>query len=106
MLIQKRLFPYSFLLILWLGLAACRTSPEAKEGKYIERGRALLAKKDYSRAILEFRNAAKEMPKDAEPYYQIGLASMAAGDGPGAIQAFHKATELNPKHSGAQLKLA
>src|SRR5262245_55501149 len=51
----------------------CRTSPEANEAKYLKRGEALVAKKDYPRALLEFRNAASAMPKDAEPYYRMGL---------------------------------
>ena len=52
----------------------CNRSPQAKEAEYLKRGAALLAKKDYGRAALEFRNAVKEMPKDAEPYYQLGLS--------------------------------
>jgi 3-hydroxymyristoyl/3-hydroxydecanoyl-(acyl carrier protein) dehydratase len=38
------------------------------------RGKAMLAQKDAGRAQLEFMNAAKVMPKDAAPQYQLGLA--------------------------------
>lgn len=86
--------------------SGCQTSPQAKEAKFLKRGEALAAKKDYSKAILEFRNAAAAMPKDAEPPYQIGLAYLASGDSVNAARAFHQATELNPKHLQAQLKLA
>ena len=85
---------------------ACRTSPEAKEAKYFKRGQALLAQKEYPRALLEFRNAASAMPKDAEPYYRMGLAYLGSGDGRSAVQAFQRATALNPNHTEAQLKLA
>ena len=84
----------------------CSTSPQVKEAKYLKRGQSLLAKKDFPRALLEFRNAARAMPKDAEPYYQMGLALLAGGNAGSAVAAFRKATELNPKHAGAQLKLA
>lgn len=87
-------------------LGGCAFSPQARHDKYLARGKALLEKHDYSRAILEFRNAAKAMPKDAEAYYQIGLASEESGDVRTAVAFYRKALLENPKHAGAQLKLA
>src|ERR1022692_1422702 len=84
----------------------CNRSPQAKEAQYLKRGAALVAKKDYGRAGLEFRNAIKVMPKDAEPYYQLGLAYLASGGTAEGIASLRRATELNPKHAGAQLKLS
>ena len=84
----------------------CNRSPQAKEAQYLKRGAAQVAKKEYGRAILEFRNAVKAMPKDAEPNYQLGLAYLASGSAQNGFNALRRATELNPKHSGAQLKLA
>jgi cytochrome c-type biogenesis protein CcmH/NrfG len=84
----------------------CNRSPQAQEAQYLKRGAALMAKKDYGRALLEFRNASRVMPKDAEPHYQLGLAFLASGNAPNGIRALRSATELNPKHAGAQLKLA
>src|SRR5580700_3974799 len=92
--------------LLLMGSLACAISPQAKEARSLKRGQAQLAKKDYARAILEFRTAIQVMPKDAEAYYQLGLALLQSGDLRGAVGAFQKATELNPKHPGAQLKLA
>ena len=65
-----------------------------------------MASKDYARAVIEFRNAAQAASTDAEPYYQIGLALIETGDFGGAVAAFRKATQLNPSHSNAQIKLA
>jgi len=101
---QTRLI--AFLCLLATGFLGCNTSPEHKAAKFLARGKALLAQKDYPRAILEFRNATNAMPKDAEPYYQMGLAYLESGNGASALQAFQRATTLSPKHSGAQLKLA
>ena len=89
-----------------VALCGCNTSPKAKESKYLKRGEALLAQHDFSRALLEFRNASKAVPNDAEPFYQMGLAYLGSDDLVKASRAFRKATELNPNHTEAQLKLA
>lgn len=62
--------------------------------------------KQYDRAILELRNAARLKPTDAEVYYQAGLAYLALGDFRVAYGSLLKATELDPKHAAAQSKLA
>ncbi len=87
-------------------LAGCSSTPQEKEAKYIKRGEALLFKKDYQRATLEFRNAANVAPRDAEPYYQLGLAYLGTGSYGNAASSFQKALTMNPGHPGAQLKLA
>lgn len=98
----------AFLSVILLGstLFGCRTSPEAKEVKFLKRGQALLAKKDYQRALLEFRNAASAAPYDAEPYYQMGLVYLEDRDLTNAARAIERAVAINPKHLGAQLKLS
>ena len=103
---NRKLGQAVLVVLLPLVIVGCTRSPQAKEAKYLQRGKAQIAKKDYSRAILEFQNAAQAMPRDAEPYYQVGLAYLQTGNLAMAVPALRKATELNPKHSGAQLKLA
>jgi tetratricopeptide (TPR) repeat protein len=85
-------------------LAGCNTSPAAKEATALKRGKALLEKKDYARALLQFKTASQAMPNDAEPYYQMGLAYSGLVNIRAAADAFRQATELNPKHAAAQLK--
>src|ERR1039457_1481812 len=87
-------------------LSACTQSPQAKEAKYLEKGKKEFEKKNYAVAILHFRNAAAAQPRDAEPYYQLGLTHLAANDFNTAFTYFRKATELNPKHIKAQVKTA
>jgi tetratricopeptide (TPR) repeat protein len=58
------------------------------------------------RAILDFRNASRIMPKDPEPHYQLGLAFMGTGNGQAAVRELMDAVKIDPKHVGAQLKLA
>ena len=87
-------------------LVCCSRSPEARRDKYMEAGKQFLAKKDFTRALLQFKNAAQATPKDAEPYYQMGLAALLLGDLRTGVTSLKRAVGLNPKHAGAQLKLA
>src|SRR5690242_19015138 len=93
------------ILLLLITSAACSRDPGAREAKALERGRILLEKRDYSRALLEFKNATQARPTDAEPFYQAGIASLGLGDVRSAATYFRKATQLDPKHAGAQLKI-
>ena len=60
--------------------SGCMRSPEARSASYIREGKILLEKKDPARAILQFRNAVQTTPKNAEAFYQLGLAYLAAKD--------------------------
>src|SRR5256885_15343716 len=70
------------------------------------KGRQLLQKQNFSRALLEFKNAAQVKPDDAEIYYQMGLAFSGTRDFRSAYQAFHKAVTLKPNYAAAQLRIA
>ena len=86
--------------------AGCSRSPRALEARALHTGKAYLAKQDYARAVLEFNNAAKAMPLDAEPYFQLGLAYVASGDAISAAQNFRKALDRRRDYTAAQLQLA
>ena len=88
-----------------LAMSGC-AKPEAKKARFMAQGRKFLDAKDYSRAILAFKNAAAVVPGDAEIQYQLGMAYSAAGDLRDATRFFERATELNPAHTGAQIMLA
>lgn len=88
-----------------LAMAAC-ARPEAKKARYMAQGQKMMEAKDYTRAILAFKNAAAAVPGDAESQYQLGRAYLAAGDVRSATRYAKRATELNPDHAGAQLLLA
>ena len=92
--------------IILVGFVSCQSSPQAKEARALGRAKKELAQKDYSRAFLELKNAVQAMPKDAEPYYQIGLVYLGRGEFRGALASFQKASELDPKRTDAQLKVA
>ncbi len=89
-----------------MAYSGCARSPQAKRDKYLAAGKKQMDKKDYARAMLEFKNAAAVTPKDAEPFYQLGLAFLGTGDVRSGVAALLHATAVDPKHEGAQLKLA
>ncbi|HVO98968.1 MAG TPA: tetratricopeptide repeat protein [Bryobacteraceae bacterium] len=93
-------------LLLAAFLAACSKTPQQREGKFLAMGRKHLESQDYQSAMLDFRSASQAMPNDPEPHYQLGLAALNLGYGQAAANEFRRAVELDPKHIGAQLKLA
>lgn len=94
-------------LVLLIAIAVCGcSSSQAKEAKFLESGKKYLEMKDYARAILQFKNAARVKPTNAETFYQLGLAYLGRGDARAATVYLKKATQLDPQHVGAQLKLA
>jgi tetratricopeptide (TPR) repeat protein len=101
-----RVAQVTVLLAIALFCAACNRSPQARSAKFMTEGKRLLEKKEPARAILQFRNAAQATPRDPEVYYQLGLAYLAAGDLRQGVITLRKALDLNPKHAGAQLRLA
>jgi tetratricopeptide (TPR) repeat protein len=89
-----------------IATCGCARSPQENEARYLKRAEEFVAKKDYASALIEYRNAAQQMPKDAEPYYRMGLAYMEQNSIGAAVTAYRKAIELNPQHVDARLKLA
>jgi tetratricopeptide (TPR) repeat protein len=93
------------LLFILVCTTGCSRDPHAQEMHFLQSGKRLVEKNDYPRALLEFKNAAHFAPHDAEPYYQIALAYLAAGDAQAAVNNLMHASRLDPKHVGVQLKL-
>jgi tetratricopeptide (TPR) repeat protein len=98
-----RLAPGALALLLVLG--GCKQSPAVLRAKHLAKGEELAQKQDYSRAILEYRNALRAAPADAEIYYQLGEALLASGEVPEAVAALRQALEINPKHVQAELRM-
>ena len=74
--------------------------------RFLELGKHHFEQKEYDRAILEFKSAVQVAPNNAEAHYRLGLAHLAVGDDGLAAGDLRRVTELNPRHTEAQLKLA
>jgi cytochrome c-type biogenesis protein CcmH/NrfG len=53
-------------------LSSCSRTPEVRYARAIEKGKKLLAEKEYARAALEFQNAVQAKPKSVEALYLLG----------------------------------
>ena len=96
-----------FVMALAMSMAySCRRAPQQSYAGMMEGGRRYLDSKDYVKAIIQFKNAVRAEPRNAEGYYRLGLACVATGNMLEAVPALVKAAEIDPKHAGAQLKLA
>jgi len=102
---QRRLLEISLGLAVIL-TAGCSRSPQEKYSQFIKTGDQQFAAKDYNRAIIDYRNALQAQPDKADGHYLLALAYLAADRLPEGINELRRATELDPGHSKAQLKLA
>lgn len=91
--------------LLGLFLLACRT-PQEKSAAFIAAGKQDLEAGHYTHAILRFKIAAHLTPKDANAHYYLGVAHWRAGDFGEAASELKTATELNPRHVQARIKLS
>ena len=83
-----------------------RGTPESREADHLARGKKAMDAKDFRKAVIEFKVASQNMPKDVEPLYQLGKAYMQANAAKLAYETFTKAATLNPKHEATQYELA
>ncbi len=86
-----------FLLASLLALSAC-SSPEEKAQAHLESGQELLAKNDYVKAGLEFRNAVKFNDKLVEGWVGLSKVEEQAQNWSGVNSTLTKVLELDPDH--------
>src|SRR5436305_8760870 len=101
--------PVSLVLLSFLLLVAygCKGDPQAKKATHMQKGEAYVAQAKYTEAVIEFRNAIKLAPKDAQAYYKLALAYLKQGEPQfrNAFQALQKSVDIDPSLTDAQLKL-
>ena len=57
-------------------LPGCSRTPEERYARAIEKGKKLLAEKEYARAALVLQNASQAKPKSVDALYLQGEAAM------------------------------
>lgn len=83
-------------------------SPESSKTKHLEAGQAYYSKEKYPEALIEFKNAAKLDPNNADVHYRLALTHLrlgGRGNLQGAFTEFSRTTELDKTNQDAQLKL-
>ena len=91
--------------VLVVALTSCGGAEDRKI-KYLEKGKAYLAEKNYEKAKIEIKNVLQIDPKYAEAYYLMGRLNDKERAFGKAISNYKKALELNPDHVEAKVKLA
>ncbi len=86
-------------------LVGC-SSPEQRAEAHYQSGNALVAKGEYVRAGLEFRNAIKYNEKMASAWYGLSLVEEKAGNVRAVVGALLRVVELDPGQVDAKIKLA
>ena len=88
-------------LVLAVSLTACgRDDPAA----LVASAKAYIAKRDYTAATIQAKNALQQDPDNRDARYLLGLASLEAGDILSAEQNLQKAVELG--HAGDEVQVA
>ena len=90
--------------LLTVTLMGC-DSPEEKHEKYMGRGNALYEQGEYDKARVEYKNAARIKPSDAEVRYRLGLIDEAQGRLREAFSQYIAAEQQNAHHRLALIKL-
>ncbi len=96
----------SLVLLSALLFTACMRTPEQKYADFMKSGLDFAKQQDYDRAILQFKNAIRAKPDDAEVHYQMALACLASGRWSELVAAIRTADRLDPRHLGIQLLMA
>lgn len=58
-------------------LSSCAGNPATAKLKYLQKGDAYMSQKQYSSAVIEYRNALKVDPRYVDAYYQLAKADVA-----------------------------
>ena len=83
---------------------ACSKDPEQLKGEYAASGDRYFEEKQYSKAIIEYRNALQIDPKMGPARYKLAQSYEAIGDVPNAVREFIRAADALPNDAKAQWK--
>src|SRR5512140_572409 len=84
---------------------SCDRSPEATLAKHVKRGDEYVKEEKFKEAAIEYRNAAKAVPKDPAAHWKLAKASLEAKDIRTAFAELQKTVELDPNNFEALGKL-
>ncbi|MCP3928864.1 MAG: tetratricopeptide repeat protein, partial [Bacteroidetes bacterium] len=90
-------------LSLFVFLTACSQQKTAEE--YIQSGQALMASKEWKGAIIEFKNAVKQSPENAEARALLGKAYVSTVSTNAALKELKRAIDLGYDKNAVLLAL-
>ncbi|MBI4595376.1 MAG: tetratricopeptide repeat protein [Candidatus Tectomicrobia bacterium] len=100
---------FSLLFLTFFLLASCAgpiVVPTKSAQEHFGMGKALVEKKDYDKAVLEFQKAIAADPMHIEARYELGKAYMwGFSNYDLAVPQFQEILKINPNHPGAHYEL-
>jgi len=85
-------------------LSSCARHPEEAAQKFMARGDDDVAKGRYNSAVLEYRNAIKELPQSPAGYTKLGHVYVAMGKTQEAYREFSMAAGLDPADAESRIE--
>src|SRR5262249_47072912 len=92
---------WASVLIVALALVASGQQPD-----YLQSAQILLQQHKWKEAALDFQQALKQRPRDADAHIGLGIALWGVGDRQGAFAAFRRESEVNPASARAHFNVA
>ena len=83
--------------------AACSRDPEATKRDHLRRGDQYLKDKQYSAAIIEYKNVVQADPRSGEGRRKLADAYLAAGEFDSGFREYIRAADLLPNDTDVQL---
>lgn len=102
---RPRIVGWALVACLVLAAAAC-TGPAEQRANHMKAGWAFFAAANYEKARVEFANALKIEPKDAEARYGAGRAAEGLHDYRAALGHYQAAIDANPREVRSRVALA
>ena len=103
---MNRLFVTGVALLVAASFLTACGGKEERKAKYLERGKAYLAEKNYDKAEIEFKNVLQIDPKSAEGFLYLGQVEEKDQNWSRAFGSYQKAVELDPDLIEARIRLA
>ena len=106
MRVSKQIGFRGFLVLLLISVLVACGGKEERKAKYLERGKAYLAEKNYEKAGIEFKNVAQIDPKDARAFLYLGEVAEKEKEWAKAFGNYKRAIELDPELIKPRTRLA
>ena len=93
----KGFFLTAVVLLLAVSFVTACGGKEERKARYLEKGKAYLAEKNYDKARIEFRNVLQIDPKSAEGFLYLAQVEEKTQNWSTALGNYQKAVELDPE---------
>ena len=97
--LQRTVTPLFAVLVLF----SCNTNPAETRDKHMKSGDGYFQEQEFSKAIIEYKNAIEADPKYSPAHYQLALSYLKTSQPQLAFSELYKTIDLDPDNLDAQL---